>query len=156
MKEWDLALPLHPEFRTLPMLFYVPPLLPVMASVTEADNSEQSKKINPAGKHWPDSWLYDTSTKELFGTIDDARFPLQYMANLFSAGDTAKVGDALKKLMAVRLFARQHGEKFAQVLELLSKSDPNRFVRMMAESYLPRGSSVRANRAVSQIENAQR
>jgi nitrate reductase beta subunit len=107
VKEWDLALPLHPEFRTLPMLFYVPPLLPVMASVTQADNSEQSKKMNPAGKHWPDSWLYDTSTKELFGTIDDARFPLQYMANLFSAGDTAKVGDALKKLMAVRLHRRQ-------------------------------------------------
>jgi nitrate reductase beta subunit len=63
--------------------------------------------MNPAGKHWPDSWLYDTSTKELFGTIDDARFPLQYMANLFSAGDTAKVGDALKKLMAVRLHRRQ-------------------------------------------------
>ena len=28
--DWKLALPLHPEFRTLPMLFYVPPLLPVM------------------------------------------------------------------------------------------------------------------------------
>jgi hypothetical protein len=57
------------------------------------------------------------------------------------------------KLMAVRLFARQHGEKFAQVLELLSKSDPNRFVRMMAESYLPRGSRVQANRSVTQIED---
>ena len=28
VKEWGLALPLHPEYRTLPMLFYVPPLLP--------------------------------------------------------------------------------------------------------------------------------
>ena len=27
VKEWGLALPLHLEFRTLPMLFYVPPLL---------------------------------------------------------------------------------------------------------------------------------
>ena len=107
VKEWELALPLHPEFRTLPMLFYVPPLLPVMASVTTVDNKEQSEKMHPIGKHWPDSWLYDTSTKELFGTIDEARFPLQYMANLFSAGDTAKVGDRLKKLMAVRLHRRQ-------------------------------------------------
>ena len=32
VKEWGLALPLHPEFRTLPMLFYVPPMLPVLAS----------------------------------------------------------------------------------------------------------------------------
>ena len=29
----DIALPLHPEFRTLPMLFYVPPLGPVLAKV---------------------------------------------------------------------------------------------------------------------------
>src|SRR5690606_30678117 len=28
VREWKLALPIHPEFRTLPMLFYVPPLLP--------------------------------------------------------------------------------------------------------------------------------
>ncbi len=28
VKEWRLALPLHAEFRTVPMLFYVPPLLP--------------------------------------------------------------------------------------------------------------------------------
>ncbi len=89
------------------MLFYVPPLLPVMATVSDADQSEQSEKINPIGKHWPDSWLYDTSTQELFGTIDDARFPLQYMASLFSAGDTAEVADRLKKMMAVRLYRRQ-------------------------------------------------
>jgi len=29
VREWELALPLHPEFRTLPMLFYVPPLTPL-------------------------------------------------------------------------------------------------------------------------------
>jgi nitrate reductase beta subunit len=107
VKEWNLALPLHPEFRTLPMLFYVPPLLPVMASVSDVDTSEQAGKLASVAKHWPDSWLYDTSTTELFGTIDEARFPLQYMANLFSSGDTAQVGDRLKKLMAVRLHRRQ-------------------------------------------------
>src|SRR5687768_13628623 len=32
VKEWQLALPLHVEFRTLPTLFYVPPLSPVLAS----------------------------------------------------------------------------------------------------------------------------
>jgi len=106
VKEWDLALPLHPEFRTLPMLFYVPPLLPVMASVTNVDNSEQAEKLNDISKYWPDNWLYDTSTRELFGTIDDARFPLEYMASLFSAGDTESVADRLKKLMAVRLHRR--------------------------------------------------
>ncbi|MEE9577681.1 MAG: nitrate reductase subunit beta [Gemmatimonadota bacterium] len=107
VKAWDLALPLHPEFRTLPMLFYVPPLLPVMASVSDVDHSEQAEKMNPIAKHWPDSWLYDTSTEQLFGTIEEARFPLQYMANLFSAGDTAEIAERLKKLMAVRLHRRR-------------------------------------------------
>ena len=27
--EWRIALPLHPEFRTLPMVWYIPPLSPV-------------------------------------------------------------------------------------------------------------------------------
>ena len=29
VKEWQLGLPLHPEFRTLPMVWYVPPLSPI-------------------------------------------------------------------------------------------------------------------------------
>jgi nitrate reductase beta subunit len=106
VKEWGIALPLHPEFRTLPMLFYVPPLLPVMASLGEQKNKEQLDKLDPISKKWDDDWLYDTSTEELWGTIDDARFPLQYMANLFSAGDTCKVKDIMKKLMAVRIHRR--------------------------------------------------
>ena len=36
VKEWKIALPPHIEYRTFPMLFYVPPLLPVM-SRTEGD-----------------------------------------------------------------------------------------------------------------------
>ncbi len=35
VKEWKLALPLHSEFRTLPMLFYVPPMLPIQAAVDD-------------------------------------------------------------------------------------------------------------------------
>lgn len=106
VKKWNLALPLHPEFRTLPMLFYVPPLLPVMASVKAVDNASQSEKLSETAKHWPDNRLYDTSTDELWGGIEQARFPLEYMANLFSGGDTQKVEDRIKKLMAVRLYRR--------------------------------------------------
>jgi len=106
VKEWGLALPLHAEFRTLPMLFYVPPLLPVMASVKEVHNQEQAAKFGPIAKIWDDNWLYDTSTEELWGTIDRARFPLKYMANLFSAGDEDQIKDRLKKLMAVRIYRR--------------------------------------------------
>ncbi|MCC6220357.1 MAG: nitrate reductase subunit beta [Deltaproteobacteria bacterium] len=106
VKEWGLALPLHPEFRTLPMLFYVPPLLPVMASVKRVNNSEQEAKLSSVSKVWEDDWLYDTSTEQLWGTIEEARIPLKYMANLFSAGDERKVKDKLKKLMAIRIYRR--------------------------------------------------
>ena len=106
VKTWGLALPLHPEFRTVPMLFYVPPLLPVTASVTEVDNSTQSEKMHEAAKYWPDNWVYDTSTSELWGTLEQARFPLEYMASLFSAGDTDKVAMRIKKLMACRIHRR--------------------------------------------------
>lgn len=86
VKQWRLALPLHPEFRTLPMLFYVPPLLPVMAKTEE-------------GK-------YDSSTPELFSSIEKARLPMQYLARLFSGGNEEPVRYALRKQYAVRLFKR--------------------------------------------------
>jgi len=105
VKKWGMALPLHAEFRTLPMLFYVPPLLPVMASLGKQDK-DQFSKMHDIAKQWPDEWLYDTSTEELFGTIDQARFPMKYMANLFSVGDEDMVALRIKRLMAVRLWRR--------------------------------------------------
>ncbi|MCH7743538.1 MAG: nitrate reductase subunit beta [Proteobacteria bacterium] len=105
VKKWGLALPLHSEFRTLPMLFYVPPLLPVMASLGKSDKN-QLDKTGSVVKKWNDDWLYDTSTKEIFATIDEARFPMQYMANLFSAGDTEMIKARIMKLMAVRIYRR--------------------------------------------------
>jgi len=104
LKEWKLALPLHAEFRTLPNLFYVPPLLPVMASVS--DSVKDNDTLNPIAKAWDDKWLYDTSIDEIFGTIEQMRFPVKYMANLFGAGDDELIVDKLKKLMAVRIYRR--------------------------------------------------
>jgi nitrate reductase beta subunit len=86
VKQWKLALPLHPDYRTLPMLFYVPPLLPVMARTEEG--------------------LYDASCKELFSPIEKARLPMQYLARLFSGGNIDPVRYALKKQYAIRLFKR--------------------------------------------------
>jgi len=107
VKEWGIALPLHAEFRTMPMLFYVPPLLPVMATVKQVNNTSQSEKMNPIAKYWDDNWLYDTSTKELWGTLDSVRFPLKYLASLLSAGDEEMIKDKWKKLMAVRIHRRR-------------------------------------------------
>lgn len=105
VKKWGLALPLHPEFRTLPMLFYVPPMLPVMASLKQS-HAKQNEKLSSVAKVWDDEWLYDTSTEEIWGTIDQARFPLKYLASMFSAGDESMVKNRLMKLMAVRIYRR--------------------------------------------------
>ncbi len=85
VKEWKLALPLHPEYRTIPMLFYVPPLLPVSGSVD-------------TGKY--------KSAADFFSSVENARVPIRYMSNLFSAGNEKIVSDVFKKLMAVRMHKR--------------------------------------------------
>lgn len=33
VKKWGMALPLHPEYRTAAMMFYIPPLSPVMSTI---------------------------------------------------------------------------------------------------------------------------
>lgn len=86
VKEWGLALPLHPEFRTLPSLFYALPLLPAMASM---ENN-----------------IYNTTSNSLWSNIDDGRLPLKYLANLFSAGETGIIKNILTKMMAVRIHRR--------------------------------------------------
>ena len=86
VKEWGLALPLHPEFRTLPSLFYALPLLPAMASM--------------------ENKIYNTTSNSLWDNTDNPRFPMKYLANLFSAGDTVIIKDILKKMMAVRIHRR--------------------------------------------------
>ena len=87
------------------MLFYVPPLLPVMASLGKSDPAQRDK-MGPVVKQWNDDWLYDTSTEEIFGTLEEAHFPIEYMASLFSAGDTEIMKARLQKLMAVRIYRR--------------------------------------------------
>ena len=104
VKEWGIALPLHAEFRTLPNLFYVPPMLPVMATISQ--NTKDNSTLNKKAKAWDDKWLYDTSIDEIFGNIDNMRFPLKYMASLFGAGDEKIMAEKLKKLMAIRIYRR--------------------------------------------------
>ncbi len=84
--QWRLALPLHSEFRTLPMLFYVPPLLPVAASLRE-------------GK-------YDLSASDLLADVENTRVPVRYMARLLAAGNEDVLRKALVRLWAVRIFQR--------------------------------------------------
>ena len=45
--DWKLALPLHPRYRTLPMVWYVPPLSPIQ-SVADAGGLPSNGNILPA------------------------------------------------------------------------------------------------------------
>jgi nitrate reductase beta subunit len=87
VKQWKVALPLHPEFRTIPNLFYVPPMLPAMAQVDGEG-------------------IYETVSESLWPGIEKNRMPMKYMASLFSAGDTSKIETVYKKLMSVKMHRR--------------------------------------------------
>ncbi len=82
--EWKVALPLHPEYRTLPMVWYIPPLSPIQSAVE-------------AGKLKTDGIMPD---------IDSLRIPVKYLANLLTAGKEEPVVRALKRMMAMRHFMR--------------------------------------------------
>ncbi len=86
VKKWQIALPLHAEYRTLPMLYYVPPLLPVMGSL----NGE----------------TYEHAINNFFHNIEEMRVPMKYLASLFSVGNEGIIRDVLKKMMAVRMYRR--------------------------------------------------
>jgi len=82
--DWKIAFPLHPEYRTLPMVWYVPPLSPIQAAA-------DSGKIESAGGI-PD--------------VRSLRIPLRYLANLLTAGDEAPIAGALERMLAMRAFMR--------------------------------------------------
>ena len=82
--EWKVALPLHPEYRTLPMVWYVPPLSPITASAN-AGMLSQNGEI-------PD--------------VSQLRIPVKYLANLLTAGDTGPVVRALERMLAMRSYQR--------------------------------------------------
>ncbi|HPF40685.1 MAG TPA: tetratricopeptide repeat protein [Phycisphaerae bacterium] len=54
-----------------------------------------------------------------------------------AAAPQVRASQPIVKLLAVRLFANQHGSKFREVLEEFCSSDPDESVRLLAASYLP-------------------
>jgi nitrate reductase beta subunit len=93
--DYQVALPLHPEYRTMPMVWYVPPLSPVVDVLAETGHDGEN-------------------TNDLFGAIDALRIPVEYLAELFTAGDVRPVRAALQRLAAMRSYMRAAhlGEEF--------------------------------------------
>jgi len=82
--EWKIAFPLHPEYRTLPMVWYIPPLSPIQ-------NAVEAGAIS-AKNNMPD--------------VKSLRIPVQYLANMLTAGDEAPVVKALERMLAMRGYMR--------------------------------------------------
>jgi nitrate reductase beta subunit len=82
--DWKVAFPLHPEYRTLPMVWYVPPLSPIQSAAE-------------AGRIGLDGDMPD---------VRSLRIPLRYLANLLTAGKEEPVALALERMLAMRAYMR--------------------------------------------------
>ena len=82
--EWKVAFPLHPEYRTLPMVWYIPPLSPIQ-------NAAESGDMGMNG---------------IIPDVKSLRIPLAYLANLLTAGEEKPVRIALERMLAMRAFMR--------------------------------------------------
>ena len=82
--DWKIALPLHPEYRTLPMVWYVPPLSPINAAAS-------------AGQIGANGEIPD---------VRQLRIPIKYLANLLTAGESEPVQRALERMLAMRAYQR--------------------------------------------------
>src|SRR5699024_11920080 len=69
--EHKLAFPLHPEYRTLPMVWYVPPLSPIMNYFEGKDSIKNPDMIFPA--------------------IEEMRIQIEYLYNMLTAVDIEAV-----------------------------------------------------------------
>src|SRR5690625_3073364 len=84
--EQKIALPLHPEYRTMPMVWYIPPLSPFMNALGGQVDS--------------------LSADVIFPTVSQFRIPIDYLANMFYAIDNDVIKRVLQKLVAMRTFMR--------------------------------------------------
>jgi nitrate reductase / nitrite oxidoreductase, beta subunit len=86
-KTYKVALPLHPEYRTMPMVWYIPPLSPIVDLLRDQGHNAESPDV-------------------LFGAIRALRIPLEYLAELFTAGDVGEIERVLTVLASMRAHMR--------------------------------------------------
>jgi nitrate reductase beta subunit len=73
----------------MPMVWYIPPLSPVVDALRDTGHDGED-----AGA--------------LFGALDSLRIPIEYLAELFTAGDVEPVRATLEILAAMRSYMRDH------------------------------------------------
>ncbi|GAA1805846.1 MAG: nitrate reductase subunit beta [Actinobacteria bacterium] len=123
--DYQVALPLHPEYRTMPMVWYIPPLSPVVDVIKDTGHDAEDQA-------------------NLFAAIDTLRIPVEYLANLFTAGDVAPVNGVLKKLAAMRSFmrdinlGRDPNEEIAEAVGMTAESMYEMFRLLAIAKYADR------------------
>jgi nitrate reductase beta subunit len=99
--DWRVALPLHPEYRTLPMVWYVPSLSPIMNHLAHEEQM---------------------SGQAYLAAVDQMRIPMAYLASLLTAGDVGLIRDVLVRLVAMRMHMRQRSVGDVDDTTLLQES----------------------------------
>jgi nitrate reductase beta subunit len=138
---YRVALPLNPEYRTLPMVWYVPPLSPIVNTL-ETDG-------------------YEADPDDVFDAIDRMRIALDYLANLLSAGDSAIIRDVLRRLAAMRGHMRKrevlgvHDEQIATAVGMTVDDVEDMFRLLAIGKYsdryvIPRAHTELAGRLLEQ------
>ena len=82
--DWKVAFPLHPEYRTLPMVWYIPPLSPIQSAMEDG-------RLEKSG---------------VIPNVEDLRIPVKYLANMLTGGKEEPVVHALERMLAMREFMR--------------------------------------------------
>ena len=98
--DWKIAFPLHPEYRTLPMVWYVQPLSPINSRA----NAGQLGEVDGL----PD--------------VRSLRIPVRYLANLLTAGKEEPIMVALERLLTMRAFYRERQLEGTDNVALLQRA----------------------------------
>jgi len=109
--EWKVAFPLHPEYRTLPMVWYIPPLSPIQAAFAKGA----------------------VGRADLIPDVESLRIPVRYLANLLTAGKEAPVVLALKRMLAMRRYMKR--KNIESVVDTAVLDSVGMSVPMMEEMY---------------------
>ncbi|MCF6196599.1 MAG: nitrate reductase subunit beta [Emcibacter sp.] len=97
--DWKVAFPLHPEYRTLPMVWYIPPLSPIQSAMEDG-------RLEKSG---------------VIPNVHDLRIPVKYLANMLTGGKEEPVVHALERMLAMREFMREKTVEGISDLDILDR-----------------------------------
>lgn len=132
--KWKVAFPLHPEYRTLPMVWYIPPLSPLQSAAE-------------AGKLAMDDFIPN---------VRSLRIPVRYLANLLTAGKEQPIISALERMLAMRAYMRaksvdgEYRPEYAEKVGLTPEMIEHMYQVMAIANYEDRFVIPTAHREISE------